>query len=172
MPKSSLTQLLCFMLYISCHNGLAPSHPSLIKKIHHRLACRCIWWEHCFNRQSLFPNDSNLCQLDIQLAKNMMIVTWGPWRHISSKNCAVLFLSVAQSESHGDWFYYLYINYILQTGMSAGNISPAERSEQTYELPTYYGCDDNIIYIINDNLYLIQFFLSISWKKIHWSFPY
>lgn len=51
--------------------------------------------------------------------------------------------------------------------MSVGKISLAERSKQTYELPTYYGCDDNTIYIINDNLHLIQFFLSISWKKMH-----
>lgn len=48
----------------SVHSGWVLSQQSLFKKTSHILACRPNWWQHFLNWAFLFPDASNLCQVD------------------------------------------------------------------------------------------------------------
>lgn len=64
------------------HNGQGLIHQSLLKKMMHRFAHRPVSCGHFLNWYSLFPNDSNLYQTDIELASQ--------WSHSGHDHCTVL----------------------------------------------------------------------------------
>jgi len=47
------------------------AHQSSIKKMHHRLAHRLIWWGHVHHWGFLFQSDSSLCQVVIKRASTL-----------------------------------------------------------------------------------------------------
>jgi len=89
MKKTVLTGLLlvacpaCFLTQPrvgTAHNGCGLPHQSSVKKMHHRLAHRTIWWEHSFIWCSLFPSDCILCQFDKKKKKKKKLTkTHGFW---------------------------------------------------------------------------------------------
>lgn len=52
-------------------NGLGTPNQPRTKKILHELAHRTIRWGYFLSWGSLFPNDSSLCQLDVELASTL-----------------------------------------------------------------------------------------------------
>lgn len=137
-------------------------HQSLIKKIQHTLAYRHNCWGYF-----PFQNDSSLCQSDIKLAstdihllKNAaekhghihLGIIKAPLKPKIVQSCSYQWHKVNCLGTHS--ITCVSMPYFRQECLYK-KISAAKRSEQTHELPTYYACDDKIIYIINDNLHLL-----------------